>query len=294
VVSLARRVDRWFFPAGQAATVAWLRTGLAVIIGLRIVLWPFWALADSAPALFRPPWFLSVVDSVPSAGVIVALQVIGAVAVVATVAGRRPRVGFAVAWVVFLVLAGFKTSLGKILHNDVLLLLVSLPVLAAPTVAWSDRRFGSRYGWPARAALAMTAAVYFACGWQKLVHSGPSWVFSDNMRWILYGGAASGSAPTSAIDLFIADRLWFARLAAAALVSLELAFPVVLFVRRMRIPIAAAAVAMHTMTWFTLGLDYWAWSLTVVLVLGLNSHAVWRPHGRNGRTQDPTPTVPVA
>ena len=78
----------------------------------------------------------------PSAWVIGALQVIGAIA---AVAGRRPAPARTsrspLAWASLLVLAGLKDSLGKILHNDVLLLLAAVPFLMAAGEARSgDRR----------------------------------------------------------------------------------------------------------------------------------------------------------
>lgn len=275
-MSAASRFDRWLFAPGWAERLAWLRLGLGTVILLRVTLWPYVELAGTPPGLFRPPWFLSWTGGMPSAGVIVALQTAGAAGAAIAVAGswkgwRSAAAGLGIAWLALLALAGFKTSTGKILHNDVLLLLVAVPVVLCGTRARvGDRSIGVAYGWPLRAGLVVTAIVYATCGIQKLRHSGPAWVFSDNMGWILDGAVRGGRAPTTVIASAIASSPVASVMAAAALLGLELVFPVVLLSRRARLPVAGAAVALHAMTWLTLGLDYWAWALVVAVVVGLS------------------------
>jgi len=108
--------------------------------------------------------------------------------------------------------------------------------------------------------------VYFLAGVQKLRHSGLDWVFSDNMRWVLYAGAASGRAPTTVIARAIADQVWLATFTAGCILAFELSAPLWLASRRGRLWFLAGAVALHVGTWLTLGLDYWAWILTVAVL----------------------------
>ena len=261
------RVDAAYMAPGSAHALGCVRVALAVLIGLRVALGPYVALTDQPDALFVPAFVVSWLSSMPPAGVIVAVQVVGVAAAVACIAGRRPRASFAVAWIALLFLAGLRGSLGKVLHNDVLLLLAAAPLLFAPGDARpGDRRTSSAWGWPVRASLAVAAAVYLVAGLQKLRHSGLDWVTSDNMRWVLYGGAASGRAPTDAIARAVADRAWASQLAAAGILTLELGAPVALALRSWRVPFAVAAVALHIGTWLTLGLDYWAWAATIVVI----------------------------
>ena len=270
-----RRVDGWLFAEGQAGHLAALRAGLAGILLLRIVTWPFVELARTPASLFRPPLFLGWAPGMPPAAVLVGLQVLGAVAAVLAIAGsrygRRPAVsGLRVAWLVLLALGGLKTSTGKVLHNDVLVLLVAFPaVLSSARARTGSRVCGTALGWPLRAGLSALALVYFLCGVQKLRHSGVAWVFSDNMRWILHDAVASEMAPTTAVASALMSSAALSVASALGLLAIELSFPVVLVRRGARWPMAAAAVALHSLTWVTLGLDYWAWSLTAVLVLGL-------------------------
>jgi hypothetical protein len=194
--------------------------------------------------------------------VIVAVQLIGAAAAVLAALGKRPRTTLPIAWLALLALAGLRSSLGKILHNDVLLLLAALPFLAAPDVK-DDEEVEA---WPVRTAMVMIALTYWIIGVQKLVHSGVGWVTGDNMRWILYSAASEGRAFSRTPALFVADRAWLATASAAFLLGMELVFPIVLVWRRSRPVMVAAAFLLHAGTWVLLGLDYWLWIAVVAVV----------------------------
>ena len=262
---------------GTAHHLAAVRAGLAIVIGLRLATGPYAQLAGQPAALFRPPDVLGWLPSMPPFVVLAGLQVAGTVAALAAAAGRRATIAFAVAWGCLLVLAGLRGSLGKILHNDVLLLLAAVPVMLAPAGArWGDLRASPRWGWPVRASVAVVATVYFACAVQKLRHTGIDWVTGDNMRWILYSAAAGTRAPTRAVALFIADRAWLSHVTAAGLLGVELAAPFLLAVRRTRPLFVALAALLHLGTWLTLGLDYWGWALTVAVVALPPPRRFWR------------------
>lgn len=279
------RADGWLFEPGPARRLAALRSGLAGVVLLRIVLWPFMALATTPAALFTPPLFLSWLGGFPSRPVIFAIQLAGAGAAIgALVARRGAAASFRFAWLALLVLGGLKTSTGKILHNDVAVLLAAVPVvLCSSDARLDDDRCDASFGWPLRAALVTLASVYFMCGLQKLHHSGLSWVTSDNMRWILAGGAASGRAPTTWLATALASSPALSHVVAGGLLGVELAFPIVLFARRTRPWFAIGAVLLHTGTWLTLGLDYWAWSLAAVVVVGLSALDGRPQSGAGGR-----------
>ena len=99
------------------------------------------------------------------------------------------------------------------------------------------------------------------------------------MRWILHDAIAGQAAPTNVVSSALMGSAALSVAAAFALIAMELVFPVVLVRPDARLPMAFAAVALHSATWLTLGLDYWAWSLTALLVLGLSSRSV-APAGR--------------
>lgn len=251
------------FGPGSCVRFAVVARGLALVMGLRIALGPYRALADQPDALFRPVSFLRVLDGMPPEGVFVALQVVGFAAALHAVFRRRGRwQAFVVAWACYLVLAGLRSSLGKILHNDVLLLLACVPFLAA-----RDGDDEVDCGWPVRAAVVVVALAYFFTGLAKLRHSGLAWVTGDNMRYILSWGVIDGRAHFDGWTAWVAERPWLCHLSAAGILGLEVGAPVLVGVRRLRPLFVGAAVSLHVVTWFLLGLDYWAWLAVDVIVL---------------------------
>jgi hypothetical protein len=273
---LLRRLDDAVFGPESGARLLVVWTGLAVLIGLRVALSPYWQLAGQPPALFRPVPFLRVLDSMPALGVIVGLQVLGTATAIASVLGWRRRLMFVLAWVCFLVLAGMRASRGKILHNDLLLLFASVPFLAAPDDArYSDVTPSRRFGWPVRAALAITSLSYFLTAYWKLRNSGLEWVTGDNLRWVLWWGPVTAEARVDAIAEFIAQRPWLSHLSAAGILGFELTFPVVLFWPRIRPLYALGAIVFHAGTYVVLGLDYWSYAAVAVLLL-IDWPRVWQ------------------
>jgi hypothetical protein len=268
LAAIKDRTDHFLFGEESAGRVRATRAGLALVIGLRVALGPYRGLADQPAALFRPVWFLQVLDAIPPVEVILAVQVVGTVAAVLVVVGWRERGTLLLAWGSLLFLAGLRASRGKIQHNDVLLLLVGVAFLLAPIgQRLLDQRRSKVNGWPIRTALAVVAIVYFLTGFQKVVTSGPAWVLSDNLRNVMYTAPFSGRAPTDSVALFIADHAWLAHLAAGATLAIELGFISILVWPRVRPLFVIAAVALHTSIWLTHGLDYAAWAAVVVVVL---------------------------
>ena len=267
---LRRVVDDALFGPETASRLRFVHVGLSMLIGARIALGSYRQLAITPEPLFQPVPFLSWLDGMPSARVFVAIQVVGTVAALAAALRRRPRLAFAVAWVCYLVLAGLRGSRGKVLHNDLLLLWASSPFLLAPvgkTVDVSDPEPRRRYGWPVRTAIVIIGLIYFFAGYHKLRRSGPSWAYGDNMRYLALWGPAIGASGWPGLATWVGDHIWIARASGVFILGMELSFPVVIFVRRSRVFYALAAVFLHITTWLLLGLDYWAWAITVPLVL---------------------------
>ena len=76
----------------------------------------------------------------------VALQTAGVLAAVLAALGLRTRLTLPAAWACAIVLNGMLTSTGKVVHNDLVLLLCLVPLLVAPAAdAWSlDARRAAR------------------------------------------------------------------------------------------------------------------------------------------------------
>lgn len=260
--------DRWLFAPESAGRVRTMRAMLAALIALRLATGPAGGLGGQPAALFRPVWFLSWMEQMPSAGVLVTIQVVGVVAATLAVAGWRERGTFLVAWSSLLVLAALRASRGKIQHNDLPLVLVAGVLAAAPVgLRVLDPRRARAWGWPVRTSLVVVTVIYFLTGLQKLVTSGAAWVLSDNLRNVMYGARLNGKAPTDVVSLFIADRPWLAHLAALATLVIELGAVVALVRPRARPAYVVAVVLLHACIYLTHGLDYSMWAATAAIVL---------------------------
>jgi hypothetical protein len=271
------RAERWLFAPGTARRLAALRIGLCSVLAVRLLLTRAVSLAGQPEALFRPRSFMHLFPTMPSRPVAIAVQLIGIVSAVLAAVGWRARLTLPAAWGAGVLLGGMATSLGKVVHNDVLLLLCLVPLLVAPTSdVWSiDARRRSvpapdepsvRYGWPVRTAMVVVAGSYLFVGLAKLLHSGLAWVLSDNLRWVLYAASDSRATPNS-IALFIADRPVLAQLMAAATILFELTFPLVLWRPRAAWFYVPGALFFHLGIYLAMGLDYSAQAATVMVVL---------------------------
>jgi hypothetical protein len=296
-----RRVEGFIFAPEDARRLAALRIGLCGLLAWRLAIGDFSFVADQPAALFQPVSFMKLLPEMPSHDFVVALQVAGVAAALLAAAGLWMRLSLPVAFASALVLNGMLNSTGKIVHNDVLLLLCLVPLLASPGAAgaaWRLRHLGptgqggltgrlaplrrrgmggeqrrggagpirgEAYGWPVRTAMVVVALAYFFVGLQKLRFSGLDWVTSDNLRWALYASSDSQAEP-NALALFVADRVWLAHLLAAGTVFVELCFPLALVLPRLRWLLVPAVVSLHLGIWLAMGLDYSAQALTVIIV----------------------------
>ena len=273
------RLRRWgtdtLWGPETGARLLVVHVGLSALIGMRVALGSYRQLADTPKTLVDPVPLLPFVDRMPPAWLFIAIQVVGTGAAIAAVCRWRTRLTYAVAWLAYLVLAGLRGSRGKVLHNDLLLLWAAAPFLLAPVggtmsgwrQAWRDRQPRSLHGWPIRVAVLITVLVYFFAGYHKLRRSGPDWVFGDNMSYVMLWGPSVGSPAWGDLARWVGEHMWAARVSAAFILGLEVTFPAVLVWRRLQPLYALAAATLHVGTWFLLGLDYWAWAITVPLLL---------------------------
>src|SRR2546429_5147640 len=165
------RPDRWLFAAGSARRLAAVRIALCALLALRVGLRPslYLDLSQQEASLFRPLSWAKLFDHMPSRGVLLVALIVCVVAALCAAAGFRGRIALPIAWVAGVFLNGFLTSQGKVVHNDVLLLLcmfVLIPARHSDTWsvdAWLARRRGAApppdrsvsYGWPIRTAIVL-------------------------------------------------------------------------------------------------------------------------------------------
>jgi hypothetical protein len=269
-----RRLEAWLFAPGDPRRLAAVRVGLCALLAARLASGPYLELAAQPAALYRPISFLRLLDRMPSPEVVAALQALALAAAVLAMVGLLTRVTLPVAWLAALPLIAMTSSFGKVVHNDVLLLLCLVPLLPSPAgAAWSlDARQRARaergpaFGWPVRTAMVVVAGAYCCSGLAKLLHAGPAWVASDNLRWVLYASSDTQSAPNP-FALFVADRPVLAHLVAAATLAVELGFPLVLWRPRLAWLFVPAVVAMHAGIGLAMRLDYSAMAATVLIVM---------------------------
>ncbi len=267
-------LDRWLFEPEAAGRVRMTRLLLAALIGVRLATGVDRGMADQPAALFRPVWFLAWMDHVPSAGVLLAIQLVGVLAAALAVLGWRERGTFLVAWSSLLVLAALRASRGKVQHNDIPLLLVAGVLAAAPVgLRLLDQRRAAAWGWPVRTSVLVVTGAYFLTGFQKVVSSGPAWVLSDNLRNVMYAARLNGHAPTDVVSLFIADRPALAHVVALGTLVIELGAVIALVRPRWRPGYVVAVAVLHAGIYLTHGLDYSMWVATAAVVL-IDWHAV--------------------
>lgn len=275
MTTLRRLVDDALWGPESPARLDFTRRALAVLIALRVGIGPYQELAELPDALFDPVPILGWLSSMPPRAVVALAQVVVVCAVGALILRRFPRASFAIAWLGYLFVAALWGSRGKVVHNDLLLLWAAAPFLAAPVVEdrW-DTTPSRRTGWPVRVSIVVVALIYLFAGYHKLRRSGPSWVYGDNMEWVMLWGPAYGAPGWRAVTDWVGSNALAARVSAAFIIGLELVFPLVIWHRRVRPLVAAAAVVLHAGTWVLLGLDYWAWAATVAIVL-IDWPALW-------------------
>jgi hypothetical protein len=263
--------DRWLFGEGDPRRLAAMRVLLCLVVATRVARPLFVDLAGQPEPLFRPRSFMHLLDAMPGPGVTILIQVLTIALLLAASVGLKSRVTFPLAWAGATFLFGMETSLGKVVHHDVLPLLAMIPLLPAPIgEAWAidagrtDVRPSARVGWPVRTAGLLVAGVYLIAGVSKLAFTGPAWVLGDNLRNILY--TASDAHGGNALALLVADRPWLASLIAAGALTFELTLWLVLVRPRLASLYVAWAAVLHTGIWLTVGINYVSWAVTVAAV----------------------------
>jgi len=271
----SHRVGQWLESPEPPTRLAAVRIGLAALLLIRLCRSTFIGVASQPKPLYEPISFMRAFDSMPGRTVVLAVQLVAIAGAALALAGIFVKVTLPAAWLGSVFLNGMLASMGKVVHNDVLLLLAVVPLLFAPSAdVWAMRRpraaaspkASGIYGFPVHAAMLVVAGAYFFAGLAKIALSGPSWVLSGNIRWALYASSDAQSQPNP-FALFVADRPWLSVCVAAATLLLELSFPVVLFKPRLVPLFLAGALTLHTMIYMTMHLNYWPQAATVVVVL---------------------------
>lgn len=234
-------IDQWLFRPGDARRLAGLRVGICSILLVRLCRGVYVQWAGEPDALYRPISFMHLMPHVPPRPLISAVQLLSILAASSAIVGYRTRLSLIVAWAGSLFLIGMVASFGRDGQNETLMLLAMAPLVPSSCGdRWSldalrvrapraeCETVSVRYGWPVHSAMVVVAFGYWFTAVAKLVWSGPSWIFGSNLRWILYTASDAQRVP-NAMGLFIADHPVLSHLVAAATLTIELLFPVVLW-----------------------------------------------------------------
>jgi hypothetical protein len=194
-------------------------------------------------------WFVSVVPIRPELAR--AAQVAVAFSGLCALVGVMARPALAV-----LSLSGFYlysiAQLTGFVWHDMHLLWFAALLAASPcddVLAFDARRpidvEGIRYALPLECFRLLLSAIYFFPGLHKLLESGSGWVFSDNLvNQLHYKWAQHGSVPAFRID----HHPWLLKTGGAFVLGFELAFPVLVHLRRTRALAALLGVAFHLLS----------------------------------------------
>ena len=119
-----RAVERWIFAPEDARRLAALRIGLFGLVALRLATNDGYSqVAGQPPELFDPVSLFHLLPSMPSPALTSVLVVAGTIAALAAAAGIAPRASFPAAFAIALFLNLMLNATGKIIHNDVAVML---------------------------------------------------------------------------------------------------------------------------------------------------------------------------
>ena len=136
------RVDERLVAPGPGFRVAEVQILLAAVIALRLATRD-WTLVAERPAALRDGLtVMSWYTGTPAPWALVAVQVVGLACALLVLAQRRPHLAFVGLWIAYTALTALWGSSGKVMHNDVLTVLVAAVFLFAsgpPRTGWAER-----------------------------------------------------------------------------------------------------------------------------------------------------------
>lgn len=264
---LRGRWDALFFADADARDLGVVR---ALLAGMLLLLsfwfqWDFPLWAEVRPWVWSPVLaFRGASPGALSGAMLWALLWTWRVALGLTAFGLWTRAGSLVAAVTGFIVLGLPQNFGKINHHYglVMLCLVILAMSRAGD-AWSIDRLrrvareargpfapdpspsGAEYRWPLALMQVMAVLVLWSAGMAKLRSPGPvAWIMTDNLYYTMIRHYYTHHPPF-ALGLWIVQWPWLCKVLAAGSLILELAAPVLLFLRgRWRLLMLASLVGM--------------------------------------------------
>jgi HTTM domain len=219
-------------------------------------------------------------------------------AVVAVLVGAFTNLSLWIALLLQGLLETYLNCLGKVTHGTIPLLYALLFFAISPcgrrvSVDSIVRRFATRArggtdartpstsrdaGWPFDLLFVELAAFYFQAGYAKLAAAGLHWADGYTLQYYLIEkGRPAG--------LWLAEHLWLCQTLSAAVLALELGFPIAILARRLRPLFLLGGLLFHLGTIGFMSVSFWpVWALYVLFVPWSRAAAILSHRARRAVT----------
>lgn len=237
--------SRWWFSPVPLARIAVVRAFAYLFIPVDVFLTTAWVRAHAdVPTEWYAPLLIGRVLHLPTPThtVVLVVQWALVLAAVAAATGRAPRLLGTAVFLLYLEWMVIAMSYGKVDH-DRIAFLVLLAVL--PTIGWArfrDRRSSEAAGWAMAAVLVTVMLTYFLAAWAKIRFGGWDWPTGSTLTRAVLRRGTPLSDWTLEVPWLLTASQW-------AMIVLELAAPLMLFVRsdRARVGLVLFLIGFHLM-----------------------------------------------
>jgi hypothetical protein len=237
--------SRWWFAPVPLARIAVVRVIAYLFIPVDVFLTTAWVRAHAdVPTEWYAPLLIGRVLHLPTPThtLVLVVQWALVLAAIAAATGRAPRLLGAAVFLLYLEWMVIAMSYGKVDH-DRIAFLVLLAVL--PTIGWArfrDRRTSEAAGWAMAAVLVTVMLTYFLAAWAKIRFGGWDWPTGSTLTRAVLRRGTPLSDWTLEVPWLLTASQW-------VMIVLELAAPLMLFVRsdRARIGLVLFLIGFHLM-----------------------------------------------
>jgi hypothetical protein len=236
---------RWWFRPVPLARIAVFRTIAYLFIPIDVFLTTAWvkAHADVPPEWYSPLLVGRLLHlPTPTHTLVLVVQWALVLAALAAATGRAPRL---LGTAVFLLYAEWMViamSYGKVDHDRIAFLVALLVLPTIGRARFRDRRASEAAGWAMAAVLVTVMLTYFLAAWAKIRFGGWDWPTGATLTRAVLRRGTPLSDWTVGVPYLLPAAQW-------AMVLLELAAPLILFVRsdRARIGLVLFLIGFHLM-----------------------------------------------
>ena len=237
--------SRWWFTPVPLARIAVFRVIAYLFIPVDVFLTTAWVKAHAdVPTDWYAPLLIGRVLHLPTPThtLVLVVQWALVLAAVAAATGRAPRLLGTAVFLLYLEWMVVAMSYGKVDHDRIafLVVLAVLPTIGA--ARFRDRRRSEAAGWAMAAVLVAVMLTYFLAAWAKIRFGGWDWPTGSTLtRAVLRRGTF--------LSDWTLDVPWLLTASQWAMIVLELAAPLMLFVRsdRARVGLVLFLIGFHLM-----------------------------------------------